>query len=601
MVKSWVIIFGLLWMPMAGWAADFQVATVEGLQNALTTAASNGEADKITIAAGTYAVSTTLTCKITEAFALTITGSGKGSTILDGGNSVQIMFIDSSNLSSDLGLLLKITDVTFQNGNNQDGGGGGLEIRFKDAYVILDHSEFIANNACQACDYPYPTDTEGIGGGGLKILRKPSIDANQMKSGALVLRNCLFQGNSAAYGGGAYVEDGNGLCIEILQNNIFDRNRASFDGGGLWFCFSMLAAKGYIINNTLVKNTADGNGGGAFVELHSMNMVGGCDLFNNIIWNNTAQVQGDDLYFNDQSPSYLNIYNNIFADMAFSNGDTYSENRNLNEDPSLDAAYVPHNPNCINSGDNNAPELSNGDFNGHKRIANATVDRGAIETGSSSPADPEDDPEKYPLPEPTPTPTPSPNPKSGSSGGSGGCFIKTIDKNSEAYKAAQRMAEKFQTIDKNSEVYKEAQRVAEQTQAKIDAQIERLQPEKAQSTPAKPEIVIFVSESMPDALITEFAKSAFRLKEKASVRFVLYGFPQNGLSSFIFGIKAQEYQVDLNIDSFLFKAFDVKTVPTLIADRKFKVNAPLSFRSALQKIQEASNQDFSDLIEELAF
>ena len=106
---------------------------------------------------------------------------------------------------------------------------------------------------------------------------------------------------------------------------------------------------------------------------------------------------------------------------------------------------------------------------------------------------------------------------------------------------------------------------------------------------------------MPDALITEFAKSAFRLKEKASVRFVLYGFPQNGLSSFIFGIKAQEYQVDLNIDSFLFKAFDVKAVPTLIADRKFKVNAPSSLRSALQQIQETSNQDFSDLIEELAF
>jgi hypothetical protein len=600
MAKSLRVIFCLLWMPVAVWAADFKVETAEELQNALTTAASNGEGDEITLSAGTFDVTDTLTCKITEAYSITITGSGKGKTILDGGGNVQIMFIDSSNLSSDLGSFLKVSGITIQNGNNSNGGGGGLEIRFKDAAVIVEHSVFKKNNAKQVHDLPSQTGTQDLGGGGLKVLRKPSIESNQMKSGIFVLRSCLFQDNSAGFGGGAYVEDGNGSCKEVLQNNIFDSNKANFDGGGLWFCFSMLAAKGYLTNNTLAENEANENGGGAFVELNSMRMVGGCDLFNNIVWNNSAQMEGDDLYFKDVSPRYLNIMNNVFAEMAFLNGDTFSQSDNLNEDPSLDAAYIPQNPNCIDSGDSDAPHLSNGDFNGHKRIAGRTVDRGAIESGSWSRADPEPDPSPDSTPGPTPTPTDKP--KHDSSSGSGGCFIQTIDK--DVYEAARRKAEKYNSAQIQAKMAEEAKRLGpavEKQKAKVLEKIQQIQSEENQSTPAKPEIIVFVSESMPDALIAEFAKSAFQLKEKALIRFVLCGFPQSGLSSFIDGIKAKAYQVQLSIDSFLFKTFDVQAVPTLIADRKFKVNSPSSLRSALQKIQEKSNRDYSDLIQELAF
>ena len=75
----------------SGWAAVFNVADDTQLRNALISAAGNSENDTINIAAGTYNTSgstfsyTPSAVPPEENYSLTITGSGVGNTILDGG------------------------------------------------------------------------------------------------------------------------------------------------------------------------------------------------------------------------------------------------------------------------------------------------------------------------------------------------------------------------------------------------------------------------------------------------------------------------------------------------------------------------------------
>ncbi|MCS7263194.1 MAG: hypothetical protein NZ560_07280, partial [Aquificaceae bacterium] len=85
-------------------ACDITVNSVGALQQALTQAQSNNQNDVICIQAGTYQVTQTLTYITTD-------GGGKltikalGQVVLDGGNSVQIMKIDtdSDNNGGDAG------------------------------------------------------------------------------------------------------------------------------------------------------------------------------------------------------------------------------------------------------------------------------------------------------------------------------------------------------------------------------------------------------------------------------------------------------------------------------------------------------------------
>ena len=67
------------------WANVFDVIDVQGFQDALTDAQSNGQDDTINVAAGVYDLDATLEYATDENFALTIAGDIGGSTILDGG------------------------------------------------------------------------------------------------------------------------------------------------------------------------------------------------------------------------------------------------------------------------------------------------------------------------------------------------------------------------------------------------------------------------------------------------------------------------------------------------------------------------------------
>ena len=166
-------------------------------------------------------------------------------------------------------------------------------------------------------------------------------------------------------------------------------------------------------NVLLIGNFSGGNGGGAYY--HTGNRI---SVYNNIAWANSSEGQGGDLYFNDGgSQEYINIYNNTFGNIAFFEGNTHSEVNNSNEDPLIDVSYnLGKTSKCIDSGDDDAPELPGIDFNGNKRIARSSVDRGAIEYGSTPPenTNPND-----------PGNNPTNIASSSSGGGGGGCFIES--------------------------------------------------------------------------------------------------------------------------------------------------------------------------------
>jgi type-F conjugative transfer system pilin assembly protein TrbC len=282
---------------------------------------------------------------------------------------------------------------------------------------------------------------------------------------------------------------------------------------------------------------------------------------------------------------------------------THSEGDNLDEDPLLDEDLtpLPGSP-CINTGDNDAPELGCGDYNGHKRIHDGTVDRGAIEFGSTDSADPncgDTDPDPN---NPTDPNNPIPTPPSIGSGG-GGCFLGTaltVDPDSDVYKSVKRIAERH-----NSPEFRAAmEKVRQEVKPIIKKQCRQLNRDVAKNArdrvdPDRPELLVFVSASMPPDTTAVLARDAHQIREKSEVRFVLRGFPKGGLTDYLQGIHASDYNLNLTVDPFLYDTYEVEQVPAVVVNRAVKIDHPRNLKTALTRIQAASDQNLKPLIKDL--
>jgi len=301
----------------------FNVTNPEEFQDALTTAESNGEDDTINVAEGTYNIASTLTYKTNDGdsgHTLTIQGAGADKTVLDGGGSVQILYIDTGTDGGDV----TIKDMAFENGNGGNGGG------------IYVHGSSIN----------------------------------------ITIKECIFSGNSAKYGGGVDAHSDSGITI---INNTFSGNSASRDGGGIWTRLYYDSAILNIYNNIFFDNTAnaggndgddlyvnsDGNGNstGSTVNLYNNNLSGNA---------NFDTGQSEDLFITE-TDNYShggNIQQNpLFVDAE--NGDFHLESTS----PCIDAGTndAPHLPDTDKDG---KPRIIDG--NGDDI---ATVDMGAYEFG----------------------------------------------------------------------------------------------------------------------------------------------------------------------------------------------------------------------------
>src|SRR3990172_1856437 len=339
---SVLFLLSFLLFPTDGFAAVFNVTDEAELRNALDMAATNGEDDTINIAAGTYNTDgTTFDYPLDivagdENFALTIVGEGPGVTILDGGNSEQVLDIQTWNIPDDSNVNITITGMTIQNGNDPTPtGGGGLYVRTESANITIENCEFGNNSAAGGGGARVHSDSGDVtlnnntftdnSGGGASVgnesgditLTDNTFTNNSVaggsgggasvgnESGDITLTDNTFTNNSVAGGSGGGATVDTELGNVTLTNNTFTDNSADSDGGG---ADVFAAGNVTLTDNTFTDNSADSDGGGAGVETFS----GDVTLTNNIFDNNSVGSRGGGAFI-DNDEGITTLTNNSFT------------------------------------------------------------------------------------------------------------------------------------------------------------------------------------------------------------------------------------------------------------------------------------------------
>jgi len=284
----------------------FTVNNPTEFQNALDSAESNGENDVIYVAPGKYELSSILTYSTSDGDgSLTIQAQDPDNPpVLDAGGTYPrgILFIGNDNDSDggDENNDITIKGLIFVNGN-YSGRGGGLCVNTGEANITIKDCIFIGNRA-------------NCGGGGMYAYST---------SGTINIINCIFSGNRSRPGGGMWGHSDSGTIS--ITNCTFWNNSAGLrdgDGGGIYIC---------LINDRATAN-----------------------IYNNIIYNNTATkggYDGDDLYVDSDLNgngigSFVNLCcNDMGENSDFESGhsedlyitltDHYSHDGNIKDDPQL--------------------------------------------------------------------------------------------------------------------------------------------------------------------------------------------------------------------------------------------------------------------------
>jgi hypothetical protein len=246
-----ISILALFFYPSAGsQAATFDVTTPAQFQAVLTTAQANGQDDTIHVSAGTYAIGSTLTYDTAENFSLNIVGAGASATILDGGESVQIMNLTGTGNGD-----ISISGLTLQHGRNGVVGG--------------------------------------FGGG---------LFANNSANGSITIDQCIVTNSTSVMNtGGAWIGAVNGdltVTNSSFTHNSCDDGTAD-DGCGLYLYFDSATAAGNAVvrNNDISYNTLNtnphpiGNCDGAGLMIYHLGTSGAGHTFtieNNTINNNLS-------------------------------------------------------------------------------------------------------------------------------------------------------------------------------------------------------------------------------------------------------------------------------------------------------------------------
>jgi hypothetical protein len=197
--------------------------------------------------------------------------------------------------------------------------------------------------------------------------------------------NNTLTGNSAGYDGGGVFNWG--TTTSTFANNTIARNTA-YRGGGV---FTTEGTTSTFTNNTIIDNSAAYLGGGLYA-LSVSDSLTTVDMINTIVFGNTANQDGNDVYIESyQSPGFTAV-NVSYSDVGIvtnASGTYNNLGNNISLDPLFkDSANMDYHLESlsplINQGDNSAASSISEDFEGDDRIVDDIIDIGADEYDLSS-------------------------------------------------------------------------------------------------------------------------------------------------------------------------------------------------------------------------
>lgn len=259
------------------------------------------------------------------------------------------------------GTIVTLTSNTIS-GNSASMYSGGAKI--DGGTVRLSYNTIVGNSSSSVW--------AGLGGGVFVLAQDATLDGNK------VMANTNLLGT----GGGLYLD-----CYTIkVRNNFIAQNREQAgDGAGIWV---KPRTRLDLVNNTVTKNYTVANGGGVRIALDGTTEI--VNVYNNILFGNTAMGSGDDIYISGTGTRKAFVNNDASGLAGF--WDLFVGNLDLapafadsaNGDYHLSAVSP-----CVNAGTNTAPELPATDMDGDPRIAGGRVDMGAFEFSNTDchPAD----------------------------------------------------------------------------------------------------------------------------------------------------------------------------------------------------------------------
>lgn len=266
---------------------------------------------------------------------------------------------------------------TFDGNSGSDGGG----LSWVGRIARVTENLFTANSATH----------EGGGlwlSGSVELLRN-TIRANRGgHGGGVFVRGDASLSANVILGNESETGEGGGLAVSgpsvKLENNLIAKNRAKEAGAGAWLNAESALT---MVNNTVTENSAQGHGGGVAFWVGGTSEI--LNVFNNIIWGNTAVGPGADVFLSGTGQRKEFRLNNAHGmhgvwDLADNNLDVAP----LFYDPVNGDYHLRAGSRCINAGTNGAPALPSVDLDGNPRIQ-GIVDLGAYEFSNSAvhPAD----------------------------------------------------------------------------------------------------------------------------------------------------------------------------------------------------------------------